>query len=249
MDTKITGRCSRFNATTRLETPRVPRLVKIMCVIAAVCWLAMIPLVVGGCAASTQADTHARVAELSDSAADRIDAGLAALPDGDADAPVNPDAVRSLLPADWQAAFDRLVASGRSAVDAAAEIKRELRVIAFENRAAEAAIRSEIAAGGDRWVLAATQIGAAATGINPAVGPAITLVSSFGAGIAAWKGGKRKHLAEGARQTAEIVNAGRFADPELNARFKTGTAHDAMRSELAKADPIVAKAVRDTKHE
>jgi hypothetical protein len=46
---------------------------------------------------------------------------------------------------------------------------------------------------------------------------------------------------------AEIVNAGRHADPILNDHIRTGPAGDAMKTAMADSDPIVAKAVKATK--
>jgi hypothetical protein len=221
----------------------VPRLLKILALIAVLCWLVLFLATAVGCSAARQADTHAKVAAVSDAAADRIDTGLAALPDDPAAGPVNPDAIRPLLPADWHAAFDRLVASGRSAVEAAAEVAVELRTIAVENRAAEDAIRAEIAAGGDRWVLAATQVGAAAQGINPAVGLAVTVIGALGGLVA----GNRRGKAEGARQVAEIVNAGLHVDLSAREAVKSGVAGDAMKTQLGKSSPIVQRVVNATK--
>jgi hypothetical protein len=220
-----------------------PALLRIVAILAVLCWLALFVSTLTGCSANRQADAHARVAALSDSAADRIDRGLAALPDDPAAGPVNPDAIRPLLPLDWHAAFDRLVASGRSAVEAAAEVSIKLRDIAVENRAAEDAIRAEMAAGADRWVLAATQVGAAAQGIHPAVGLAVTVIGAIGGMIA----GNRRGTAEGARQVAEVVNAGLHQDLTVRDAVKTGAAGDAMKTQLGKSSPIVQRVVNTTK--
>lgn len=236
---------NRGENMTRSFFGGAPGWLRVVALVAVMAWVAVFVLAAGGCAAGKQAAAHAKVAAVSDAAADRIESGLAAMPDDPAGTGlVNAEAVRALIPAEWHAAFDRLVESGRSAIDAAALVAGELRTVAAENRAAEDAIRAEIAAGRDGWVLAATQLGAAAKGINPAVGLAVTAITAIG-GIVM---GNRRGLREGARQTAEVVNAGIFADPAMRDAVKNGPAGDAMRRVMeTAADGVVAAAILETK--
>jgi hypothetical protein len=233
----------RFADATRTFIGPVPTWLRIVAFVAVVGWLLTAAATMTGCSADGQAQNHDRIADAADSAADTIDAGLAKLPQDPDAAPVNPDAVRGLLPAEWAAAFDALLASGKDAVASAAEISAELRAVEAANRQSAAAIRAEIDAGADAWSLAVTQAQGVATSINPVLGLGVTVVAGIAGMVRTWRRGK----AEGARQVAEIVNAGRHADPVLNNAIVGGQAGDAMKTALANSDPIVAKAVKATK--
>lgn len=235
---------NRVLDATRSFLGPVPAWLRVVAFVALAGWLLTAVAVMGGCQAARQADTHDRVADASASAADKIDAGLTLLATGeDGGGPVNPDAVRGLLPAEWVAAFDGLVAGGQSAVEVAAEIAAELRAVEAANRASAAAIRAEIDAGADAWTLAVTQAQGVATAINPTLGLGVAIVGGIAGIWQSWRRGK----AEGARQVAEIVNAGRHADEGLNRAITMGNAGVAMRLAAADSDPIVAATIKATK--
>lgn len=218
---------------------------------------ALFAAALGGCGALKQAQVHQRMADTSDAAADRIDAGLARLEDpGGTGAAPDPAMVRAWLPAAWLDAFDRAVAAGHSATDAAAAISAELRTLAETNRAQAEQLRLAVADGADQWTLYAQQAGAVAAGVNPVLGLATTAVAGIAGVVAAWQRGKTRGrgeglvsgLREGARQTAEIVNAGLYADEKMREAVKEGRAGEAMRSVLNNStDPVVAAAVLNTK--
>lgn len=200
-----------------------------------------------GCSAVKQAATHQKIADSAAAAADRIESGLAAAPPGGV---VDIEALKALIPIEWHATLDKMVASGTDAVTAAREISVNLREIEQENRRAQEDILTSIENGTDRWTQAQVQVQSAAYAINPAVGLALTVI---GLGAGWWKTwqvakqrGETKGLIEGAAESAEIVNAGRFASTEFNEMFQ-GEAGKAMKAQLAKSNPIVAATIQAQK--
>lgn len=190
---------------------------------------------------SRQAAAHDRVAEAAGSAADQIDAKLAGM-DAAQQAGADAASLRALVPVAYQPFYDALVSAGQSAVDSFATVSARLRDLQAANEAQAAELRRVESSGADEFTKAATAIGAAASGINPAIPLVTTLVLGVGAAIKSFRSGQ----VSGARHTTELVNVGRHESDSFNDEFAKD-AGEAMRKAMDALPAVVAATIKSTK--
>lgn len=221
-----------------------------ICIIAALGLLGLVGLVGTGCAdLERQAGVHDSVAESIERGADAV-----VMFDGTAEEalawvshPGNAPAI-ALLPEAWQARIWAAVQTGGDVRPVLAQGASEARMAAAEQRAIAEDLRAKAAQNRGKFLNILDSGTAILVSLLTGTGILTTIAGSV---IGKRKGrlaGAVDGLQEGARQVAEIINAGRHADPNgFELAVKSGPAHDAMQKALDEANPLVAATVIATK--
>ena len=221
-----------------------PKWLRVVACVAVAGWVATAIAVQPGCAKlDKQAEVHDQIADKAEQAVGVIGQVGQTAEEALAWArqPVNQSTI-ALLPEPWPSRINAAIAGGddirpvlAEATDAALEFAVQQRGIASELRVKHAENNGTV--------------------LNILDSTLAIVLSVFGAGgvasvitraIVNARAEKRGKF-EGARQAAEIVNAGLFADPvTFRPAVTDGVAGDAMRGQMLLSDPEVAEAIRVT---